>query len=103
MFATLPRDIASLLPGETPALDAQVLLAHITGHSRAWVLAHPEAGLTPEQESALEPFPKLESATSLRWHEGQRVRLPYQRRRRIAGRQVPPKPRRGSRARFWRI
>jgi release factor glutamine methyltransferase len=54
MFTTLPRDITSLLPGETPALDAQVLLAHITGRSRAWVLAHPEAGLTPEQESALE-------------------------------------------------
>lgn len=54
MFATLPREIASLLPGETPALDAQVLLAHVTGQNRAWVLAHPEASLTPEQESAIE-------------------------------------------------
>jgi len=53
MFTAPPHDIASLLPGETPALDAQVLLAHVTGHSRAWVLAHPEASLTPEQESAL--------------------------------------------------
>jgi release factor glutamine methyltransferase len=30
--------------------DLQVLLAHVTGKNRAWVLAHPEAALTPEQE-----------------------------------------------------
>lgn len=30
----------------------QVLLAHVTGKNRAWVLAHPEAALTPEQEQA---------------------------------------------------
>lgn len=30
--------------------DLQVLLAHATGKNRAWVLAHPEAVLTPEQE-----------------------------------------------------
>jgi release factor glutamine methyltransferase len=28
----------------------QVLLAHVTGRNRAWVLAHPEAVLTPAQE-----------------------------------------------------
>jgi release factor glutamine methyltransferase len=33
-------------------LEMQVLLAHITGRNRAWVLAHPEASLTPEQETA---------------------------------------------------
>jgi release factor glutamine methyltransferase len=33
---------------QTP--DLQVLLAHVTGKNRAWVLAHPEAVLTPEQE-----------------------------------------------------
>jgi release factor glutamine methyltransferase len=38
---------------ETPSLDAQVLLAHISGKNRAWVLAHPEALLTPEQQNAL--------------------------------------------------
>ncbi|RME87431.1 MAG: peptide chain release factor N(5)-glutamine methyltransferase, partial [Anaerolineae bacterium] len=38
---------------ETPALDAQVLLAHVTGKPRAWVLAHPDVPLTPEQERAL--------------------------------------------------
>jgi release factor glutamine methyltransferase len=38
---------------ESPSLDAQTLLAHVLGSSRAWVLAHPEASLTPEQEKAL--------------------------------------------------
>lgn len=33
-------------------LEMQVLLAHVTGKNRAWVLAHPEAALTPEQEQA---------------------------------------------------
>ena len=49
-----PREVAQHLPGETPLLDAQVLLAHILGKSRSWVLAHPEIQLTPQQESALE-------------------------------------------------
>ncbi|PWH18687.1 MAG: peptide chain release factor N(5)-glutamine methyltransferase [Anaerolineae bacterium] len=35
-------------------LEGQVLLAHITGKNRAWVLAHPELTLTPEQETALQ-------------------------------------------------
>jgi len=39
---------------ETPSLDAQVLLVHISGQKRAWVLAHPEARLTPEQQVALD-------------------------------------------------
>jgi release factor glutamine methyltransferase len=39
---------------ESAALDGQVLLAHLLGVSRAWVLAHPEAQLSPEQESALQ-------------------------------------------------
>jgi len=34
-------------------LDAQGLLAHVLGKPRAWVLAHPEATLSPEQEKAL--------------------------------------------------
>lgn len=32
----------------------QVLLAHVTGRSRTWVLAHPETRLTPEQEQAFQ-------------------------------------------------
>ena len=39
---------------ETPALDAQVLLVHITGKNRAWLLAHPEAALISGQQQALE-------------------------------------------------
>lgn len=35
-------------------LEGQVLLAHIAGKNRAWVLAHPEMRLTPGQEAALE-------------------------------------------------
>ena len=35
-------------------LEGQVLLAHVTGRSRSWLLAHPEVSLTPEQKQALE-------------------------------------------------
>ena len=38
---------------ETPSLDAQILLAHVLGASRAWVLAHPEDSLSLAQEQAL--------------------------------------------------
>jgi len=39
---------------ESAALDAQLLLAHILGRSRTWVLAHPEVELTSEQTRRLE-------------------------------------------------
>jgi release factor glutamine methyltransferase len=39
---------------DTPNLDAQVLLAHVLGKPRAWVLAHPETNLSPKQGRALE-------------------------------------------------
>lgn len=35
---------------QTARQDAQVLLAHILGKNRAWVLAHPEHILTPQQK-----------------------------------------------------
>jgi release factor glutamine methyltransferase len=44
--------IQSLLadaPKKIPKLDLQTLLAHLLGQPRAWVLAHPEATLSPEQ------------------------------------------------------
>lgn len=41
---------------ETAALDAQVLLAHVIGQPRAWVLAHPEYRLTPLQEKTLQSY-----------------------------------------------
>lgn len=39
---------------DSAALDAQVLLAHVTGQSRSWILAHPDIPLTPPQISKLE-------------------------------------------------
>lgn len=51
-----------------PTLERQVLLAHVTGKSRSWVLARPKASLTPEQEQALE--------TAIRQREAG-VPLPY--------------------------
>ncbi len=57
--AALAQLTASHSPLATPdsrlsTLDAQTLLAHITGRNRAWLLAHPEAELTPAQAQALE-------------------------------------------------
>jgi len=43
------KQIASQLEGETPELDAQVLLAHVLDKSRTWVIAHPETHLTQSQ------------------------------------------------------
>ncbi len=49
------NEITLLLRGysESAVLDAEVLLAHLTGRSRSWVLAHPEMELTPAQEERL--------------------------------------------------
>lgn len=49
----LLADLSARLPGETPGLDAQVLLASATGQPRAWVLAHPESRLDPARAAAL--------------------------------------------------
>ena len=39
---------------ETPGSDAMVLLAHVIGRDRAWLLAHPEADLSPAQSEQIE-------------------------------------------------
>ncbi len=39
---------------ETAFLDTQVLLAHVLGRTRSWVMAHPEATLSAEQQKKLE-------------------------------------------------
>jgi release factor glutamine methyltransferase len=39
---------------DIPGLDAQVLLAHLLGRPRSWVLAHPEALLSGNRYTALE-------------------------------------------------
>lgn len=67
-LAEVLSGLASRLSGvsETPALDAQVLAAELLGVDRAWVLAHPETALTPEQERAfLEAGARLERGEPL--------------------------------------
>jgi len=60
------RTITAQLPGESAVLDAQVLLAHVTGKNRAWLLSHPDAGLTEEQEKRLQAaIQKLQNGTPL--------------------------------------
>ena len=56
LLSNLQRQLAERLSAhtETPLLDAQVLLAHAAGQNRAWVLAHPEAGLTSKQVAWLQ-------------------------------------------------
>jgi release factor glutamine methyltransferase len=52
LLSNIERRLSSF--SESARLDAQVLLAHILGQSRTWVLAHPEARLTNEQQTILE-------------------------------------------------
>lgn len=47
-------------------LDSQVLLSHIVGHPRTWLLAHLDAPLTsPQFDSAKEAFSQLQAGTPL--------------------------------------
>lgn len=46
--------VTARLPGDTPELDAQVLLAHMLGHVRTWLLAHPELELSAPQLASVE-------------------------------------------------
>ncbi len=48
---------------ETPQLDAQVLLAHVTGKNRAWVAAHPEFEMNADRVEPL--LKKLERGEPL--------------------------------------
>jgi release factor glutamine methyltransferase len=52
LLAELPARLAAI--STTSQLDAQVLLAHVLERPRAWVLAHPEATLSPARMAALE-------------------------------------------------
>ena len=47
--AALRTATQCLHSSDTPALDAQLLLAHVTGKGRAWLLAHGDAALTRAQ------------------------------------------------------
>src|SRR5260370_37005543 len=47
-----PRWLRAGGGGETPELDAQVLLAHVSGWPRATLIAYPERPLSAEQAAA---------------------------------------------------
>jgi release factor glutamine methyltransferase len=67
-IATTLRHIRQRLQpvSDTPALDAQVLLAHVLEVSRSWLLAHPEAELSGEAENRLQAaLARLESGEPL--------------------------------------
>lgn len=60
----LYENLATL--SDTPELDAQVLIAHVSGKPRTWLLAHPETVLTDSQQAAIhEAMSKIESGTPL--------------------------------------
>ena len=58
------RRLAAL--SDTPYLDAQVLLSHVLGRQRVWILAHPSPSLTPRQrENLAQALLRLESGVPL--------------------------------------
>ncbi|MEW5942005.1 MAG: protein-(glutamine-N5) methyltransferase, release factor-specific, partial [Chloroflexota bacterium] len=51
---------------DTPELDAQVLLAHVTGTSRSWLTAHPDSPLSEVQvDSVRRSLSALQAGTPL--------------------------------------
>ncbi len=52
LLQELPRRVSG--KSDTSELDIQVLLAHIMGKTRTWILSHPDARLTKEQGENLQ-------------------------------------------------
>ncbi len=76
---------------ESARLDAELLLGHVTGWPRAFVLAHPERDLTPEQESAFhELVGRREAAEPIAYLLGEREF--YGRIFAVDGRALIPRP-----------
>ncbi|MDU6389887.1 MULTISPECIES: peptide chain release factor N(5)-glutamine methyltransferase [unclassified Pantoea] len=50
----LKRAVAALQCGESPKRDAEILLGHVTGKSRSWLVAFGETELLPEQLTRLD-------------------------------------------------
>jgi len=48
------RNAVARIGGEWPELDIQLILAHVLGKPRTWVLAHPQIHLDPQQAAALD-------------------------------------------------
>lgn len=64
LLQTIRRRLTAL--SDTPYLDAQVLLSHILGQRRSWILAHPDPTLTAAQRQNLtRALHCLESGTPL--------------------------------------
>ncbi|MBK9210662.1 MAG: peptide chain release factor N(5)-glutamine methyltransferase [Anaerolineales bacterium] len=54
------------LKNDSTELDAQLILAHVLGHPRTWLLAHLDAHLTPPQiESTTQTFDEYQAGTPL--------------------------------------
>lgn len=65
-IAGLLASISLRLPGDTPELDSQVLLAHILRKPRTWLTSHPETPLTdPQLASVEEAVSRLETGEPL--------------------------------------
>lgn len=56
VHSALADSAAQLQRSDSPALDAQILLAHVLGKSRSWLFAWPEQKLTREQQRAFKQF-----------------------------------------------
>ncbi|MBI5824158.1 MAG: peptide chain release factor N(5)-glutamine methyltransferase [Chloroflexi bacterium] len=55
-----------LVFSDTPQLDAQIILAHVIGRPRSWLIAHLETPLTPPQiDSAQQAFARLKAGEPL--------------------------------------
>lgn len=60
------KDKLTKYTSDSPELDIQLILAHVIGHPRSWLLAHLDSPLTPAQlESANQAFDKLQAGTPL--------------------------------------
>lgn len=65
--------IAQLSAGESPKRDVEVLLAHVTGKSRSWLIAFDETVLTPEQLEQLSALvARRASGEPVAWLTGER-------------------------------
>lgn len=60
------EQITPKIESDMPELDAQIILAHVMGHPRSWLLAHLETPLTPPQvDSAQQAFARLKAGEPL--------------------------------------
>jgi len=60
------QQLNSQIKNDSTELDAQIILAHVLGRQRGWVLAHLETNLSqPQADSALRAFDEFQSGTPL--------------------------------------